>query len=80
MLCEEAKRVLDRALKRTKNKDFDLTEVDIEALGNEASRDKYRYDVPVLDFERSGFQKVTYMHRLDENEIVEELDEEVWYK
>ncbi len=77
MLCEEAKSVLNRALKRAGNRNFDYEEVDIEAPGNGRIWDKYRYDVPVVDFERLGYQKVTFMHRLDENEIVEELDEEV---
>lgn len=76
MLCREAKQVLDGALKKSATP-ISLEMVDIEAPSNEASFEKYRYDIPVMKVQRDGFKDIVYMHRFEESELVDEFNEEL---
>lgn len=49
--------------------------IDITKPENEEWFECYRYDIPVLWVEREGYKKVTFMHRFDHEELVDELDQ-----
>lgn len=81
MLCYEAKTVLDRALKGVKpnmrEKITAIEDIDITQPENKDWFACYRYDIPVLHVERDGYKKIVYMHKFDEEELVEELGQEL---
>lgn len=81
MLCYEARTVLETALdnvSETMRENINEIEfVDISSEENKEWWDCYRYDIPVLHVERDGYKKVVFMHKFDEDELVEELGQEL---
>ncbi|ODV84478.1 hypothetical protein CANARDRAFT_29028 [[Candida] arabinofermentans NRRL YB-2248] len=82
-LCDEAKSKLNDILNNSKvqplvaSNAIDLKTIDITEDGNKSWFDCYRYDIPVLHVDRENFKTVKFMHRFNEDEIVEELSEEM---
>lgn len=81
MLCYEAKTVLDSALKKVRpevrENISEVEDIDITLPENKDWFACYRYDIPVLYVERENYKKVVFMHKFDQEEIVEELDQEL---
>lgn len=81
MLCYEANTVLESALdnidEKMRKNIKDVEYVDICLPENKEWFDCYRYDIPVLHVERDGYKKVVFMHKFDDEELMEELGQEI---
>lgn len=77
MLCYQADEVLRQALAKSHNKNFELEKIDISEPKNEKWFGMYRYDVPVLNIEREGYEAVEFKHRFDLEELIDEIDEKM---
>lgn len=81
MLCHEANEILQSSLNsirpEVRNRIGNVNYLDITKDRNKPWFDCYRYDIPVLHIEREGCKKVVFMHRFNQEELVDELDQEL---
>lgn len=81
MLCHEANEVLQRSFDsirpEVRKRIGNVKYLDITKNENKRWFDCYRYDIPVLHIEREGCKKVVFMHRFNQEELVDELDQEL---
>ncbi|GMM32195.1 Mgp12 protein [Martiniozyma asiatica (nom. inval.)] len=79
-LCDHFHQGIDRVIQKlpqTTKDSLKIKTIDISAKGNEKFFECYRYDIPVMWIEREGVNKVTMMHRLNEEEFMDELTQDL---
>lgn len=83
-LCHTANNVLENALDEIESTKPEMRKLisEVEYVNildpkNAEWFDCYRYDIPVLHVLREDCKKVVFMHRFDQEELVEELGQEI---
>lgn len=80
-LCNEADSVLTKSLNQLapimKDNIAPIEYIDITKPENKEWFECYRYDIPVLWIEREDYKKVVFMHRFDQDELTDELNQDM---